>query len=124
MLKNLGVNMNKTSFNARKLSSSTNFLMIKKMIYRLSNHERIKTPLEDGIVRGHGSYGYEPVIKVRALTKEELAKNLGINLAEFEQLDSPVFCKKIASKISSPLVSMYCSTKFADGEDKLDPHRY
>ena len=49
-------------------------------------------------------------------SKEELAKKLGITLKEFEKLRSPSCYKNIAAKITQPLASLCCSTKWIDSE--------
>lgn len=87
------------------------------MIHRLLNHNRIKTDLDEGRIRGLGSCN-EPVVKTEAFTKEELAKKLGMSPEEFERFKSPDFYNEIVNKISLPLIRLYCATKFVVGEYK------
>ena len=103
---------------ARQLSGNLNFSTAQKMIHRLLTNDRIKTELDEGRVRSLGSCDDKPVIKTGAFTKKELAQKLSITLEELKKLGLPYFYRRMAVKISVPLVSLYCSTKFADGEYK------
>jgi hypothetical protein len=111
--------MTKTSLIAKQSSGNLNFSTVQKMIHRLLTHDRIKTDLDDEKIRGFGLYG-GPEIKVKAFTKEELVKKLGISSKDLERLESPSFYKEIASKISLPLILLYCATKFVDGEYRAE----
>jgi hypothetical protein len=62
------------------------------MICRLLTHGRIKTDLDEGRIKGLGSVNNKPAVTV--------------------------FYEGVASKISLPLIHLYCTTKFADGEYK------
>jgi hypothetical protein len=110
--------MAKTSLIAKQSSGNLNFSTAQKMIHRLLTHDRIKTDLDDEKIRGLGLCNDEPEVKIRAFTKEELAKKLGISPEEFERLKSPSFYEGIASKISLPLIILYCAAKFVCGEYK------
>ena len=57
-------------------------------------------------------------VRVRPFTKGELAEKLGISLKELYELKRPSFYESMANKISLPLIRLYCSTKFVDGEYK------
>ncbi len=85
------------------------------MINRLLREEKIKTPLDDGIIKGNAS---SPVseVRVKSYVKQELAKNIGIISEELKKLKSLGFYHKMANKISSPLIKLYCATKFATGK--------
>lgn len=87
------------------------------MIHRLLTEERIKTPPDDGIVKGNASLP-APEVRVEPYAKSELAKNLSITLGELEKLKLLDFYSKMVNKISLPLVTLYCATKFVDGEYK------
>jgi hypothetical protein len=110
--------MAKISLTSESLSSNLNFSTAQKMIHRLLNHDRIKTDLDESRIRGLGSCNDKPVIKVKAFTRRELAERLGINSEELERLNSPDFYEDTVSKISLPLISLYCAIKFANGEYK------
>lgn len=92
------------------------------MIHRLLTEERIKTPLDNGIVKGNASPP-EPKIILKAYTKKELAKKLSIAPEELEKLEFPDFYEEIGSKVSLSLIRLYCTTKFVGSEyqDKLQP---
>ncbi|MEI8055391.1 MAG: hypothetical protein WCH10_05285 [bacterium] len=47
-----------------------------------------------------------------------MAGKLGISTKELDKLKRPNFYKDMASKISLPLICLYCSIKFVDGEHK------
>jgi hypothetical protein len=49
-------------------------------------------------------------------TKEELAQKLGITHQELEKLKIPYFYRRVANKISLPLISLYCATKWVNEE--------
>lgn len=100
------------------MSGNVSFSTAQKMIHRLLNHDRIKTDLDEGRIRGLGSCSDKPVIKVRAFTKEELTEKLGISLEELEKLKSLNFYEGMVNKISPPLIRLYCATKFVGGEYK------
>ncbi len=112
--------MTKINITAGQSSGNVSFSTAQKMIHRLLNHDRIKTDLDEGRIRGLGLCNDKPAIKVKPFTKEELAEKLGISLREFEELKSPGFYEDIASKISLPLNRLYCATKFVDGEYKIE----
>lgn len=109
--------MSSDSLTARQSSGNLNFRTAQKMIYRLLTQYRIKTDLDEGRTRGLGLCD-EPEVKVEALTKEGLAGKLGINPEELEKLKSLDFYESTASRISLPLIRLYCATKFVDGEYK------
>ncbi len=103
--------MAKHSLNAGQLSGNLNFSTAKKMIHRLLTHDRIKTALDEGKTMDYVSND-KPEIKVRPFAKEELAEKLGISPKELDKLKRPSFYENMASKISLPLIRLYCSTKF------------
>ena len=109
--------MAKTSLVAGQSSGNLNFSTAQKMIHRILTHDRIKTALDDGKVI-NPALNNKPKIRLKAYTKEELAKKIGITPVELEKLKCPDFYKKMATKISIPLICLYCSIKFVDGEYK------
>ncbi|MEI8054868.1 MAG: hypothetical protein WCH10_02555 [bacterium] len=102
---------------ARQSSGNLNFRVAQVMIHKLLTCERIKTALDEGRIINHASNN-KPEVKIGAFTKEELAGKLGISTKELDKLKRPNFYKDMASKISLPLICLYCATKFADGEYK------
>jgi len=109
--------MSSDRITAGQLSGNLNFLAAQKMIYRLLNHERIKTDLDGGKIKGLG-LSKEFEVKVAPFTKGKLAKKLGITLEELEGLKSPEFYERIADRLSLSLIHLYCATKFVTGEYK------
>ena len=109
--------MSNDSIIAGQLSGNLNFQTAQKMIQRLLTHDRIKTALDEGRVINHASNN-KPEVKIGAFTKEELAIKLGISTKELDKLKRQSFYKGMASKISLPLIRLYCSIKFVDGEHK------
>jgi len=109
--------MAKKSLLAEQPPGNLNFSTAQKLIHRLLTCERIKTDLDDGKIRGLG-LSNKPEIKIGAYTESELAEKLGIKPKELEKLKSPYFYEKMANKISLPLIRLYCSSKFVDGEYK------
>lgn len=109
--------MSEDSIIAGQSFGNLNFSTAQKMINRLLTHDRIRTKLYEGRIRGRSPYN-ESEIKIRAFNKKELAEKFGINLEEFDKLKSPDFYSSMASKISLPLIRLYCATKFVDGEYK------
>lgn len=112
---------------AKRGSRNLNFLVKKKIIHRLLTEERIKTSLDEGIIKGTEA---PPVHKVIAkpYTKEELAKKLDISLEDLENFilvsSSSALYESMAEqvdKISLSLTRLYCSIKFVSGEYK-DEH--
>ena len=57
---------------------------------------------------------------MKPYTKEELAKKLNITSEKLDRLKFPDFYEKMVSEISLPLISLYCATKFTDGEYKSE----
>ena len=57
-------------------------------------------------------------VNIYAMPKEKLAEKLGISSEDFIKLKSPGSYRSIATKISLPLIRIYCATKFIDGEYK------
>ncbi len=112
--------MTEINITAGQSSGNVSFSTAQKMIYRLLNHDRIKTDLDEGRIKGLELRNDKPAIKVGPFTKEELAEKLGISLKELEDLKHWKFYENIASKISLPLTRLYCSTKFVDGEYKIE----
>jgi len=111
--------MSTNSLIARRKSCNLNFSTVQKMIHKLLTQERIKTELDEGRVSSrHRLYDDKLEVKIRVYTKGELAKKLGISFKELERLKSSSFYRGIASKISLPLIRLYCATKFVDGEYK------
>jgi hypothetical protein len=84
--------------------------------HKFLTQNRHKTELDEGRIINHHESSTKPMVKVKTYTKEELVEKLGISLEEFERLKSPNFYRSIASKISLPLVRLYCATKFTDGD--------
>lgn len=80
--------MSSHSIMAGQSSGNLNFSTAQKMIHRLLTHDRIKTDLDKGIIRGLGLCG-EPEIKIGTYTKKQLAEKLGISQKELEKLKSP-----------------------------------
>lgn len=109
--------MAKTSLSAGQLSGNLNFSTAQKMIHRMLIHDRIKIALDDGRVV-NPAINNETEIRLKAYTREELAKKIGITPEELEKLKSTDFYKEMATKISLPLIRLYCSIKFVDGEYK------
>jgi hypothetical protein len=104
------------SLNAESSTGNLNFSTAQKIIYRLLNHERIKTDLDEGRIKGLGTIDNKPTAKVAAYTKKEIAEKLGLTLEELDSLKSPNFYENIINKISLYLIRLYCSTKFTNGE--------
>lgn len=100
---------------ASQSPGNLNFKTAQKMIHRFLTEERIKTALDDGRIINH-ALSNEPKIIMKLYTKEELAKKLGITVEELGKLKSPNFYEKMVNKISLPLTSLYCVTKFAGNE--------
>lgn len=105
--------MAKTSIIVGQSSGNLNFQTAQKMINRLLNNDRIKTDLEEGRIKGLGSMDNKPLVKIRAFTKEELAKKLDVSVEVLENLKSPNLYKVMVDKISLLLIRLYCATKFA-----------
>ena len=84
----------------RRLNNHLKFSTVQNIIYKFLNCNRIETV----------------EIKCVKYTKEELAERIGITIKELEAAKAPYFYTSIASKISLPLISLYCSAKWADGE--------
>jgi len=104
---------------ARQLSGNVSFSTAQKMIHPLLTLDRIKTSLDEGRLGNYVSDN-KPEARVRPFTKAELAEKFGISAKGLEKLKHPTFYEKMASKISLPLNSLYCTTKFADGEYKSE----
>lgn len=109
--------MSKGSIIAGQLSGNLNFSTAQKMIHQFLTLDRIKTALDEGKTMDYVSKNKSEV-RVRPFTKGELAEKLGISVKGLEKLKHPAFYEKMASKISLPLNSLYCATKFAGGEYK------
>ena len=107
--------MTKGILDAGQSSSNVSFLVAQEMINRFLTLDRIKTALDEGRFSNNAPDD-KPEVRLKPFTREELAKKLGISVQELEKLKSPEFYEQMASKISSPLNSLYCATKFADGE--------
>jgi len=107
--------MSPNSITAGQSSGNLSFSTAQKMIHQFLTRDRIKTALDDGRVINPELYN-EPKIRMKAYTKEELAKKLGITQEELEKLKSRDFYEKIANEISLPLIRLYCATKFVDIE--------
>jgi hypothetical protein len=105
---------------AGQSSGNLNFSTAQKMIHRLLTHDRIKTDLDEGRIRGLGLSNDKPEVKAGAFTKEELAEKLSISPEDLEKLESSDLYESIANKVSLPLIRLYCATKFADGESKRE----
>lgn len=112
--------MTNSILNARQLSGNVSFSTAQEMINRFLTLDRIKTALDEGKPINY-ALDNKPEVRLKPFTKEELAKKLGISVQELEKLKYPTFYEKMASKISSALNSLYCATKFADGEYKGEP---
>jgi len=110
--------MAKISLATGSASCNLNFSTAQKMIHQLLTRDRIKTALDEVRVINYELLSNKTEIKMKAFTKKELAEKLGISVEEFNKLKSPDFYKKIVNKISLPLIQLYCSTKFMDGEYK------
>jgi len=109
--------MAKISIAAGQLSGNLNFRAAQKMIHQFLTQDRIKTALDNRKVINPALCD-EPIIIMKAYTKEELAKKLGITSEELEKLKSPDFYTDMANKISLPLICLYGATKFADVKHK------
>jgi hypothetical protein len=107
--------MDKTSLIAKSSSGNLKFKTAQKMIRKFLTCERIKTDLDEGRIKGI-NLNNESEIKINAYTKNELAKKLGITQEELEKFKSRIFYENMASKISLPLIRLYCSAKFVDGK--------
>ena len=84
------------------IHKNINFLTVQKMINRFLIRDRI-------------------VMKeVRCLkyTERELAEKLNITPKTLKKLKLQCFYKATISRVTLPLVRLYCSTKWADGEYK------
>jgi len=104
--------MSTDSLAAKRNSCNLNFKTAQKMIYRFLTEDRIKTGLDEGRGINHHESNNKLVVKVGPYTKNELAEKLNISLKEFGKLKFPYFYHIMASKISLPLVRLYCATKF------------
>lgn len=109
--------MSKDSIDACQSSGNLNFETAQKIIHGFLTEERVKTALDDGRCI-NPALPNEPKIIMKPYTKKELAKKLGITPEELEKLKFPDFYEKMVSKISLPLIQLYCATKFAGGEYK------
>jgi hypothetical protein len=78
------------------------FLVAQKMLNKFLTCDRIITKEE----------------RCLRYSEEELAKKLNITVDGAKRLNFPCFYKAMASKIKTPLIHLYCSTKWADGEFK------
>jgi hypothetical protein len=105
--------MSEDSIIAGQSSGNLNFETAQKIIHRFLTHDRIKTELDEGRSIDYVSKN-KPETKVRSFTKEELAEKLGISPKDLDDLKSSNSYDRIASKISLPLIRLYCATKFAD----------
>jgi len=81
-----------------KYSEQLNFLVAQKMVWKFLSIDRIEIQ----------------EVKVVRYTKTELAVKLGITVEELDKARKSYFYKNIASKISLPLVELYCSTKWVN----------
>jgi hypothetical protein len=111
--------MAKISIAAGQSSGNLNFETAQKIIQQLLTQNRIKTALDDSRVI-NPALPNEPKIIMKAYTKEELAKKLGITTEELEKLKSSDFYVKMANKIPLPLILLYCATKFADDKHESE----
>lgn len=81
------------------------FLIAQKIVQRFLTEERIiKKP--------------KPRV-VEKMTKEELAKLLGIEPTELAVFNSPVDYAKIDSKVVLALNDLYCATAWEQGETRV-----
>ena len=93
-------------------------MTIKKMIRRLLTEDRFKTPLDDERLINFFTFHNEPRVTLPPFTKEELANKLKISekaLIGLMKSDIPL---QLINDITKPLVSLYCSIKFVNGEYK------
>jgi hypothetical protein len=98
--------MSKDSLTAGQSSGNLNFKTAQKMIHRLLTEERIKTSLDDGIIKGN-ALPPELEVRVKAYTKKELADKLSISVEDINKLNLQSFYEGIVNKISLPLVTLY-----------------
>ncbi len=104
--------MSRNSINVGLSFGNLNFKTAQKIIHQLLTQDRIKTAL-DGRRAINPALPNEPKIIMMPYSKEKLAKKLDITSEEPVKLKFPDFYEGIASKISLPLIRLYCATNFA-----------
>ena len=110
--------MSKNSVLTDKIFEKLRPMTIKKMLRRLLTEERFKTPLDDMRLINFNTFHNEPKVYLPPFTVEELANKLKISekvLISLLKSDIPI---QLINDITQPLVSLYCSIKFVNGEYK------
>jgi hypothetical protein len=85
-----------------RIHKNINFLTVQKMINRFLTRDRV----------------VKKEIRCLKYTEWELAEKLNITPEALKRLKLPCFYKATIRRVILPLVCLYCSTKWADGEDK------
>jgi hypothetical protein len=88
-------------------ANTLSFFTAQHMVLRLLTVDRLEKESQ-----------YKKELRCAKYTKEELAQKLGITTNELKKFKLPHFYNSIVGKISMPLISLYCATKWVDGEYK------